>query len=65
MTIPDPATEPFIRPPQAAPILKVSVRAVYAAIERGEIPSVRVGRSVRIPTGQFLRAFGLESPDSK
>lgn len=60
-TLPDPAVEPTIKAERVAAILGVSVRGAYAAIERGEIPAIRVGRSVRIPTARFLAAFGLET----
>lgn len=35
--------------PQVAERLNKGVRATYAAIERGEIPAIRVGRNVRVP----------------
>jgi excisionase family DNA binding protein len=57
--LPDPATEPTIDAPRVAAILGVSVRGVYLAIERGEIPCIRVGRLVRVPTARFLAQCGL------
>jgi excisionase family DNA binding protein len=62
-TIPDPAIDPTIRAERAAAILDISLRHAYAAIERGEIPSVKIGTSVRIPTAKFLAAFGLGEQD--
>lgn len=59
---PDPQVEMTLRPERAAEILGVSVRAVHKAIDRGDCPVVRVGRLRRIPTAQFLTAYGLESP---
>lgn len=32
--------------------------AAYAAVERGEIPAVRVGRTLRVPTHAALRQLG-------
>ncbi len=58
-TLPDPSAEPTISVDRASRVLGLSDRATYAACERGDIPSIRVGRSVRIPTAQFLRKFGL------
>lgn len=55
--LPDPATEPTLIPNRVALILGVSRTAVYDAIGRGEIPSLRVGRSVRVPTRLFLATF--------
>lgn len=59
---PDPRVEMTLRPERAAEILGVSVRAVHKAIDRGDCPVVRVGRLRRIPTAQFLVAYGLEGP---
>ncbi len=59
-TIPDAEAEPTIKPPRAAAILGISTRAAYNAIDRGEIPSIRVGRSIVVPTARFLAAVGLD-----
>lgn len=40
--------------------LQISRSAAYEQIGLGEIPSVKVGRSIRIPWQQFLRKFGLD-----
>lgn len=58
-TLPDPSTEPTLKAPRAAAILGVSERHVYAAIERGEIPSVRLGKRIIIPTAEFLAKYRL------
>ena len=60
--LPDPVVEPTIKAARLAAILDISVRAVLYAVERKEIPSIRVGRSVRIPTARVLEQFGL-APD--
>jgi excisionase family DNA binding protein len=39
----------FASPAQAAAILKLNLRTVYAALERGEIPSTRVVTLYKIP----------------
>jgi excisionase family DNA binding protein len=56
--IPDPALEPTINAARAATILGLHPRSVYLAIERGEIPAIRVGKAVRIPTARFLAKYG-------
>jgi excisionase family DNA binding protein len=55
--LPDPDTEPTISVDRAARILGLSTRAAYKACDRDEIPHVRVGRTVRVLTAQFLRKF--------
>lgn len=62
--LPDPATEPTITAKRWAEVLGVSTRAVHYAVERGEIPSIRVGRRVVIPTARALAASGL-TPDQQ
>lgn len=63
--LPDPVAEPTITAERAAAIFGVSRTAVYDAIGRGDISSVRVGRRVSIPTRRFLQMFfpeALETP---
>lgn len=39
----------FVTVPELAKKLGVSRMTIYRMIERGDIPSIRVGRSIRIP----------------
>lgn len=58
-TLPDPASEPTIPVGRAGLILGISRRAAYAAVERGEIPSIRIGTRIVIPTARFLSECGF------
>lgn len=58
-TIPDAETEPTITVKRTAAVLGISIRHAYAAIGRGEIPSIRVGRSIVVPTARFLAKYDL------
>lgn len=58
-SIPDSTAEPTITVKRTAAILGISLRHAYSAIERGEIPSIRVGRSIVVPTARFLAKFDL------
>lgn len=58
-TLPDPQTTPTITVPQAAALLGVSERQAYYAVRAGEIPCIRVGSRVVIPTAKFLTKFEL------
>lgn len=60
--LPDPHAEPTITVERVAAILSLGRRTAYAAIERGEIPSIRVGRRIVVPTARFLAAFDLAAP---
>ncbi len=59
--VPDPATEPFITVARAATILGLHQRSIYLAIDRGEIPTVRIGRALRIPTAKFLAQYSADA----
>ncbi|MEV4708870.1 helix-turn-helix domain-containing protein [Actinoplanes sp. NPDC049316] len=58
--IPDASTNPTISVKQAAAILGISVRHAYVAIQRGEIPSIRISTKIVIPTARFLAQYQLE-----
>lgn len=63
--LPDPGIEPTITVERAAAVLGIGLRTAYHAAERGELPSVRVGRCIRVPTARFLRQYGfLDSAES-
>lgn len=39
--------QPLLSVPEAAKLLSISVRTVYALVERGELPHARVGGQIR------------------
>jgi excisionase family DNA binding protein len=47
---------------EARAILRVSKNTIYEAINRGEIPSIRMGRTIRIPRKGLEKL--LETPAS-
>lgn len=50
--------------PTAAELLGISTWSVYAAIKRGEIPALRIGRKLFVPTAQLLRMLGHTTDDA-
>ena len=42
--------KPTLSPVEVAKILGIGKNAVYESVKRGEIPSVGLGRTIRIPT---------------
>lgn len=52
---------PFIRVEDAAAFLGIGRQQAYAAVRSGAIPSIRVGRSWRIPTAALRRLAGLDT----
>jgi excisionase family DNA binding protein len=49
----------FLTPPEAAAILRVHLNTIYTLINAGDIPSIRVGKSHRIPRSEFEAKFGI------
>ena len=47
----------FYTPSDVAERLPISKLSVYKAIQRGEIPSVKIGRKIIIPAKAFKRIF--------
>lgn len=43
----------WLTPTETAALLRVSVQTIYQAIQRGEIPHVRLGRTYRIPRSRL------------
>lgn len=51
--------------PEAGSKVQLSKNAAYAAARRGEIPTVRFGKKLRVPRAKFLKMFSVEyQPDS-
>ena len=50
---------PTISVEQAGELLGVSRRSAYRAVARGEIPTVRVGRRLLVPTQRLLDMLGM------
>jgi excisionase family DNA binding protein len=48
---------------EAAPLYRKSRSAMYRAVRRGDIPSIRVGGTLRILTFKVLEQLGVESTD--
>jgi excisionase family DNA binding protein len=45
----------LLRAEEVADFLQVSISFVYALIERGELPSIRLGRAVRVQPEDLIR----------
>jgi excisionase family DNA binding protein len=63
-TTPDPRTRQTISVPEAAELIGMNPRTVYNAVDRGECPAIRVGRTIRIPTAEFLAHYRIPKPVS-
>lgn len=61
MTIPDPAEQPTMTVEAAGGLLGVSRSTAYEAVRSGEIPSIRLGRRLLVPTAAIRRMLLLEA----
>ena len=61
--LPDPRQQPTITVKQAAALLGISERSAYEAAHRGEIPVIRLGRRMTVPTVLVLRMIGLDGSE--
>lgn len=61
IVLPDPAERPTLTVDAVAEILGLDRKTVYAAINSGELPSLRVGRRILVPTSWLAARI---APDS-
>lgn len=59
-TIPDPSQVPTLTVDAVAKILHVSRASAYNAVRSGEIPSLKLGRRILVPTADLRRLLGLD-----
>lgn len=64
MTNLDPSTSPTTTIDEAAQLLGVSRNSAYAAVKAGELPSIRIGRRLLIPTAALRRMLMLDAVPS-
>lgn len=63
--IPDPQVRPTITVEEGMPFYGLSRSAMFKAVARGDIPSIRVGRRILLPTAAVRRQLQLdEVPDA-
>ena len=53
---------PVIRPRRWAELSGIAPSTVYDAISRGDLPSIRLGSALFIPTAPLLVTLGVEAP---
>lgn len=49
---------------EAASLLRIGRSAAYEGIRTGDIPSIRIGRSIRVPGHRLGLLLGLQNDDS-
>jgi excisionase family DNA binding protein len=63
--VPDPAVEPTMQVDTVAKALGLSRAAAYNGVQTGEIPSIRIGRRIVVPTAAVRRMLLLDSGNEK
>ncbi len=58
----DPSIRPTITVPEAGALLGLSRVSAYLAAERGDIPTIRIGRRLLVPTEALRRLLGMIEP---
>lgn len=58
--LPDPKDEPVISVERAGRVLGIARCSAYEAVRRGDIPSIRLGRRIVVPTARLRELVGLD-----
>lgn len=59
--LPDPNEHPVMTVEEAGRHLGVSRATAYESVERGEIPSIRLGRRLVVPTAALRRMLEIDN----
>lgn len=57
--IPDPSVKPTLTVEETAHVLGIIRGGAYEGVRSGDIPSLRIGRRVIVPTAQLRALLGL------
>ncbi len=58
ITLPDPRQSPTLSVEEAGQLLSLGRDAAYQAVRTGELPVLRFGRKLRVPTARVLAMLG-------
>lgn len=59
--IPDPSDTPTLTVPVAGKYLGLSRDSAYAAAHRGDLPVIRIGRRMVVPTAALRKLLGVDA----
>jgi excisionase family DNA binding protein len=59
-SLPDPMMEPTIRVERAGQLLGISRGTAYEAARTGQLPTLRIGKRLVVPTAALLRLLGVD-----
>lgn len=61
--VPDPQVQPTMRVwPDTGQALGLSKASTYEAVARGDIPSIRIGGRLLVPTAALRRMLSMDAP---
>ena len=58
--LPNPDERPTLTVDMAASVLGISRNSAYEGVRSGQIPSVRIGRRILVPTARLIDLLGIE-----
>jgi len=62
--LPDPRERPWLTVAEVAQITGEGEKVIRAALAAGQLPILRLGRYVRIPTHLLMLQLGMDTPDN-
>lgn len=65
LRLPDPREKPWLTVAELAAITGEGEKAIRAALDAKQLPSLRVGRYVRIPTAALLTQLGITTEEGQ
>jgi excisionase family DNA binding protein len=51
--------------PETGQLLGLAKASTYEAVHRGEIPTIRIGRRLLVPTAALRRLLAMDEPDAE
>lgn len=61
--LPDPRVHPTLTVPEAGRFLGLARASAYEGAHRGDIPTIRIGRRLLVPTAVLARMLGIIDGD--
>jgi len=65
MNMPDPRERPLLSVSEVAQLMREGEKVIRSAIDQGQIPSIRIGRYVRVPTASLYEMCGIGPPGNE
>lgn len=62
LRLPNPWTVPVLTVPVAGDLVGVTRSAAYRMVQRGELPTIRMGGRLMVPTARLYERLGLPVP---